>query len=259
MSRVSESFDEPIPTGCQIYESRLFVQGFHIEPYRTNGARFARGRKQRLELQGEPSNPKDPNAIVITGIFKGFLLSSKAQLGYVPREVAEGLVQAGLLQMVSARLKYVSLSPKGRIVVEFDIVGPKANRSEYLGYFETKQAEGPPSDEQKEFAWFLGSKLSKGTTYKEAEAQLRTAREQLYAQDSAKAQEWEAYWRICEELDDAENRKDFYGIKSIRRSILREAVSDLRQSGVAIADLAANPQMVVDKILEQRPELEYLP
>lgn len=256
MARVSEAFRPPIPTGWQVYAAHLFVQGLHVESHRSQGERFARGRAQELVLVAEPSNPHDKNAVRVLGNFKGLLLSSRAELGYVPRDVAEALVSMGLLPAVAPRLKYVSVGDDGRVDIEFDVVGPREQKKAFDAFFEKKLNDGAISDEQKEFAWFFGIKLPKQATFGQANAEINLRRSSLERETPTALQDWDAYWRICEELDDAENRKDLYSVKSISRKILRSTIDELKKEGRTIQELADDPQLIVDRVIADHPNLE---
>lgn len=256
MARVSEAFRPAIPNGCQIYAAGLFVQGLHVEAHRSQGESFARGRAQELVLVAEPSNPHDKNAVRVLGNFKGLLLSSRAELGYVPKDIAEALVATALLPSVSPRLKYVSVGDDGRVDIEFDIVGPKEQKKVFDAYFEKKLTDGPPTAEQKELAWFFNIKLPKGVTFGQAQSEIDLRRSSLEHEAPAALLEWEAYWRICEELDDAENRRDLYSVKSISRKVLRSTIDALKKEGKAMHELADDPQLVVDRVIADHPNLE---
>lgn len=256
MGRISEAFRPPIPEGWQIYVPRLFVQGMHVETHRKQVEAFAHGRAQELSLLAEPTNPHDKNAIKIIGNYKGLFFVSRAELGYVPRDIAEALVKTSLLAVTSARLKYVSVNEGGHAEIEFEIIGPKEHKKAFDAFFETKLRDGPVSDEQKEFAWFFGLKLPKGATFGQAKAEL-DARTSLLTRDSPEAlEDWKAYWSICEELDDADNRRDLYFVKAISRKLLRSALDDLKNEGTTLKQLADDTQLVVDRILVAHPSLE---
>ena len=54
---------------------------------------FVQGRSRRLELERDPDNKDDPNAIKVIGIWKTHLgRPRRGQLGWVPEELAEWLM-----------------------------------------------------------------------------------------------------------------------------------------------------------------------
>jgi hypothetical protein len=251
MGRVTQAFKPPILTGWQIFAPRQFVQGLHVEENRAQAALFARGNEQGLALVAEPTNTYDPNAILVVGRYRGWFMSGLAKLGYVPRDIAEALVTTGLLPKVMARLKFVTVGETGGDV-EFEIVGPKEHKRAFDSFFEQKLNSGPPSDDQKEFAWFFGPKLPRGVTFGQAQTKIDARKSQSPAE---RLKEWNAYWSICEELDDEDNRESYF-IKAISRKILRAATDDLKKEAKPLEELAADPQEVVDRILKTHPNLE---
>ena len=56
---------------------------------------FAYGRAQQLFLLAEPTNPQTKNAVRVIGNYKGLFFASRAELGYVPTDVAEALTETG--------------------------------------------------------------------------------------------------------------------------------------------------------------------
>jgi hypothetical protein len=77
----------PIPEGHQIYADRLEVMG--VVKRKADATRFVRGRDQRLEIEQDPDNPVDRNALNVIGCWKGWFLEHRGHLGYVPRDVAK--------------------------------------------------------------------------------------------------------------------------------------------------------------------------
>jgi len=256
MARVSEAFRPAIPSGYQIYATSLFIQGLHDETRRRQGERFARGKAQELVLVADPANSHDKNAVCVIGNFRGLLLTSRVELGYVPKDIAAALVSTALLPSILPRLKYVSVGDDDRVDIEFDIVGSKEHKKVFDAFFEKKLSDGPASGEQKELAWFLNIKLPKVATFGRATSEINLRWSLLEREAPNMLLEWEAYWRICEELDDADNRKDLYSIKSISRKILRSTIDVLKKEGKTIRELAENPQFIVDRLIADHPNLE---
>jgi hypothetical protein len=106
-------------------EEDLEVAGI---PHRKRAAiAFAKGKQHRLELEPEPKNPHDRNAIRVIGISKGWFFWHRRLLGYVPQETAERIVGAGLMKVILPRLKsiFVGEYPQPVIHVRFDLLRPK--------------------------------------------------------------------------------------------------------------------------------------
>src|SRR5688572_16398526 len=75
---------KPLPDGVGIYAERLAVAGIHRR--RAAAARFIRGSDLDLDLEPEPSNPHDRNALRVVGLWRGWFRQKRTFLGYVPRE-----------------------------------------------------------------------------------------------------------------------------------------------------------------------------
>lgn len=120
-----------IPDGFQIYEERLEVAG--LAHHKADAARFARGKQKALEWEPEPQNRHDKNAIRLFGCYKGFFRTKRILIGYVPKEVAETMVERGLVADAQPRLLKTFVSDGGFIEILFQVVGPKARIREYKG------------------------------------------------------------------------------------------------------------------------------
>lgn len=114
--------NQPIPTGFRIYEDRLDVMG--VVQRRADALAFVRGKRHSLELQLEPGNSADPNAIQVIGNWAGWLLKHSKVIGYVPREAAKRLADAQVNHLVAARLLKTYAGADGFVEVQFQIVGP---------------------------------------------------------------------------------------------------------------------------------------
>src|SRR3954462_2576213 len=97
-----------IPVGMTILEADLEVAG--IEHNQADALAFANGKKQQIELEADPANEQDPNAIKVFGISTGWTSKNRKFLGYLPADSAAFLVDQGLSGKVSARLKSISVS-----------------------------------------------------------------------------------------------------------------------------------------------------
>ncbi len=145
---------------------------------------------------GEAFRPAIPNGCQIYAArLLGLLLSSRAELGYVPKDIAEALVTNALLPSVSPRLKFVSGGDDGRVDIEFDIVGPKEQKKTFDAFFEKKLSDRPASGEQRELAWFFSIKLSKRATLGQAKSEIDLRRSSVEREAPASFLEWEALWQ----------------------------------------------------------------
>lgn len=120
---------QPIPAGYRIYEEAVDVAGLQ---YRKSAARsFCRAKEPELSFRPEPTNKHDQNAICVVGSWRGWFWNKEADLGYVPREIAARIAQAGLGAAVRPRLLKTYVGKGGFVEVEFQIMGPK---EKYAGY-----------------------------------------------------------------------------------------------------------------------------
>lgn len=255
------AYKEPIPKGWRTYGGGLEVRGVHVEPYRTAVARFADGSEQHLSLEAEPDNPHDPHAIKVIGQSKTRRGASAFTLGYVPAEVAEALATTGLLSAVSPRLRFMRVREGQTPTVEFYLLIPKDKVTKeqlaVLGRIrEDKQANSPITSEQKEYAAFFDLKLPRGAKYGDARATIDQHMAAARTETPERFAEWTAYWNIFEQLDDAEARRDDFGIKAVNRKLLNEAIDSLKAEGMTMAQLPDEIDLVVERLIELHPELE---
>jgi hypothetical protein len=120
---------QEIPEGHRIYDERLEVRG--IELRRADAIAFCKAKGQWLELDPEPTNRHDPNAIKLTGCWRGFFGTKRRHLGYVPREVASRLGGTGLIAEVKPRLLKTYVGNDEFVEVEFQITGPVERFRDY--------------------------------------------------------------------------------------------------------------------------------
>jgi hypothetical protein len=69
--------------------------------------------------------------------------------------------------------------------------------------------------------------------------------------------EWDSYRSILDELSDKETCED-YCIKKPSLAAVRTAIDKLRQSGLSLSDLEDDLEIVTQKLIELKPELERL-
>lgn len=246
------SFLPPMPKGFQIADSRLSVSGIH---YRKDDAlRFSRGAGQTLELEREASNPHDPNAVKVIGVSLG----ARNFIGYIPKDTAEQIVGGGLFEIVRPRLDRIYVSGNGFIDVQFQIICPKDKIKQYGDFLKSK----PASSWEKEFYKFFGLPIPKGLTTGEAQQTIIEHKKKLTAENKAKLDEWDthedeqdAFDEICTEFDDPEFRAG-WDLKKVSRTLLKDAVNQLKQEGATIRSLADDIDKVVEKVIALKPDIE---
>lgn len=111
----------------------------------------------------------------------------------------------------------------------------------------------PATAIQLEFYRFVGERPPKGITHMEA-ASFQSKYISALPDDDNLLDEWESYESIWDELNDRDMR-EYYEIKSVSLSLLRDAVGELRKEGKTLSELASSVDVVVDKIVELKPEI----
>lgn len=117
LPRWEREFESPIPPHCVVRFENSCVAG---TSHRKRACiRFAKGMHLTLELQKEPDNEHDPNALAVLGRFNEGTNIYQAKLGYVRRGLAE--ILANEEWRVLPRLRLVQI--KGEFVfVYFDLL-----------------------------------------------------------------------------------------------------------------------------------------
>jgi hypothetical protein len=113
----------------------------------------------------------------------------------------------------------------------------------------------PAESLQKEFLRFFSKRIPKGLTYVEAERMINEHRARLVDDDSARLDEWDSFESIAMDLADKDTRED-YGLKKPSLSALRDAIDTLRKEGHSMEELAGDLDLVAQKLIELRPDLE---
>jgi hypothetical protein len=251
-SGYSENFLPPLPKGFRIYESYLSVAG--IQKRKEELHRFAHGSDQSLELIREPSNAYDTNAIKVIGNSSGM----QSFIGYVPKDTAEQVIKSGLFEIVKPRLSRIYVGTNGFADVQFQIIGPKEMKKQYDDVLNAK----PATNWQKKFYKTFDLPISKGLTTGEAEKTIAEHRKKLEFENKAKLDEWdaiedeeEAFEEIREEFDNADFRAG-YNIKKVNLSLLKEAVGQLQKEGKSNRHLVDNIDLVYEKVIKLKPDLQ---
>lgn len=130
--------EQEIPEGFQIFEERLEVAGVSFR--KEDAAAFAASKHGWLELEREPRNIHDPNAIKIIGCSKSFLGTKRRFIGYMPRDVSRAIVDGGHLSYIRPRLLKTYVGDRGFVEILFQILGSKGKQHE----FRRASVEKPP-------------------------------------------------------------------------------------------------------------------
>ena len=118
-----------IPDGYQIYFERLPVSGINFR--KSNTVSFIKSNSLQIELEREPSNNHDSNAIKVIGIVKRLFGQKRLHLGYVPKEVAQKLVSSGFDLLVLPRLHKTFLGSDNYTEIDIQILGPAGKKYEF--------------------------------------------------------------------------------------------------------------------------------
>lgn len=133
--------DQDISERFQIFEDRLEVAGVSFR--KEDAAAFAGAKNVWLELEREPGNKYDENAIKVIGCSKGFFGTKRRFIGYVPKEVSRVIVEGGYWGRIRPRLLKTYLGNQGYVEILFQILGPKGIKYQYrqTGATEVEQVE----------------------------------------------------------------------------------------------------------------------
>lgn len=113
----------------------------------------------------------------------------------------------------------------------------------------------PPTQIQREEAKFFGVKLPKGSTAPQADKLIRNHQSEL-KEDDPKFEEWEAVEDVMDQFSDTEMLKEDYDIKKPSFTLIMAALRKLKEEGQSYQDSADDIDLVIDKLLELKPELE---
>ena len=105
---------------------------------------------------------------------------------------------------------------------------------------------------QKEFFKFFGLKAPSRLTYLGADELISKHRKTL---NDLQLDEWSSYECILDDLSDKENCEN-YGIKKPSIATVRFAIDALRQSGMTLASLEGDIDIIAKKLIELKPELK---
>lgn len=132
-----QEHDQEIPEGFQVFEDRLEVAGVGFR--KEDAADFAARKEGWLELEREPGNKHDPNAIKVIGCNKGFLGTKRCFVGYLPKELSKAIVEGGYWGQIRPRLVRTCLGDQGFVGIYFQLLGPKERKRDF---WETRSSRG---------------------------------------------------------------------------------------------------------------------
>lgn len=253
---IKRKVSPPIPDGYVIYSWKSVAGIQHKKKAAHN---FAKNRNQSLELERDPDNKQDSNAIKVIGCSKGFVFEDRDSIGYVPRELASCIVEGGFWGSVEPRLRSIYVGEDEYIEVEFQLLGPREQKKAFndvLQRVEDRKFEGRPATVwQKEFYQTFDLKVPKGLTYLAARQFISEKSAEIGKEDASALRAWECYGDIVKELLHPTTREN-YGIKAVRITYLRSAVIALLHEGHTMESIYRDIGIVVDKLIELNQSLE---
>jgi hypothetical protein len=125
---IKRKFELGGPDGLQIFESYIEPAGAYWK--NPDVLKFISGGKNlSLELEREPKNRYDANAIKVIGVVRGWLFKTRYHIGYVSADIAKKLVLGKFWPNVAANLRMVEAREYTH--VKFDLLGPTGRKKEY--------------------------------------------------------------------------------------------------------------------------------
>jgi hypothetical protein len=113
----------------------------------------------------------------------------------------------------------------------------------------------PASPMQKEFYKFFGLKVPKALNYEEASKFITKYKMEILEQNESIIDEWNAYEEVYDMINHIDIRED-YELKKISLSLYRSAIDQLKNEGYSLQNLSDEPEIVVDKIIEIKPDIQ---
>lgn len=113
----------------------------------------------------------------------------------------------------------------------------------------------PPNSFQKEFFKWFGISISKDMTMDQASTMIRAETSRLRNEQSEDLKYWECVEEVVEELDEPDVREEFE-LKKVPPSVICAAIIGLRAGGKSVDDISGDIDLVIETILEARPDLE---
>lgn len=220
-----------IPKGYRIFES---FSPAGLARYKPAFNEFYEGRDHRFELEPDPSNLHDKNAIRVLGCSS----SGKHFIGYIGRDLAKQIAETGALEYLVPRIGRIYRSDSGYVDAQFQLLGPRDKYDDFCAYVDNL----PPTKEAKDAAAFYGLNIKK-MNRKVAGKLIHN----FEMENEGRAAEWTAYCGIIEELKDPEFRKD-YEIRKPTKAVLDSAFQALSSRGLSYTDIETDIDLLIDEL-----------
>lgn len=121
---INDIGNNPIPKGYRIWKDRLEVAG--LSHRKRDAAWLASRPKAWIEIEREPRNKFDSNAIRVYGCAKGLLGIKRKFIGYVPAEVSAEISEKDAWSEIEPRLTRTFTGDNGYLEIKFPVLIRKA-------------------------------------------------------------------------------------------------------------------------------------
>jgi hypothetical protein len=243
-TEASPKENQPIPEEYQIYEPRLKVVGIHMR--KQHAFEFASSKTRWLEFEPELENRYDPNAIRVIGCSKDTPDTKRQFIGYVPGRCAAAIAHTGLRDRALPRLLRTYVNGREFIDVEFQLLGPKEERSWYISY---RLAQPASEIEEELYRFFWGKEIVKKPTVGDVQKLMK----ELAENDPDKMDEWNTYSEILKKLRNPIFLKE-HDLKEPTIAQCINTIQTMQNEGMKLKYLADNPGSVVCKLAEIKPD-----
>lgn len=238
----ASKFLPPIKKGYQIFLQNMGVTGLGYR--REDAVAFIDDMNQSLRLEREPDNPQDENAIKVIGVgdFGEYFL------GYLPKFAALQIVKTDSFDAVYGRLVRAYRGTDDYIEIQLQIVGLKEKKKEFDAFAKAL----PAQSSQKEYLNYWKIPFDESLTVGQAESIVLEHSEKTRKDINAWS-DFQDYLRIIEDFEDEDNQES-YGLKNVNRDVLIKKIYELRVELGSYEAISDDPEMLVERILEEHPE-----
>jgi len=127
---VKKYFKADIPEGYRIYQKEFDIAGIQYRKSELDKL-MKKGVDVSFSISAETNNLKDPNAVQVRGVRKGFFGKVDLPIGYVPAEIASHISDSKMVSVLIVRPKRMYISDAGFVEFTIDIIGPRDQFQRY--------------------------------------------------------------------------------------------------------------------------------